>query len=669
MAAKRAKFVHRISGRDDPVVQFIVHNRSSAQPSKASRGTHRKRPPSSRIVTFSAEGSLRPNTEQMTQLPYDGLPEAVDTSALDEFEFVLDDLAPTNEMPELGETNPSRKTANIHLASWLAESSQDYLATLYDREAPPATGLCDECHQEAKVLYRCQSCHSSSQSCAACLVSAHRRLPTHRIERWDEAIWTEASLSDLGYILCLGHHGATCTDNRASSDILVGDLNGFTTVNVKYCTHPGAPSKALQLLSIGLFPCSDLHPRSAFTITLLETYNVFLTLGRTSAHKFYSVLERLTKPGFPGDVKDRYQELMATHRKYLFLLNLQRSGSGFANHNDDEHPGDQALDCVACPRLGTNFDWVEVLENERPWFRTFMSYDGNFRSVRKSKKVEEGDLCLSDDLGYFSAKEPYKEWTEQVAQKHPQRTEKPICDHHKAGNDTSVRWAGQDVTGIGALTCTSHSCFVPRGMVDFFKGERFIYADYVFASAVSHLTRRGPLTFGLTYDVWCHWIVNFNKRAENLPPSISLPRSFDLVGGIPKFHLPGHAQVCYVRYSLDHTQYVGRMEGEGPERVWAHLNQHSGSTSGQGPGVRTDTINNLAYEWNYEKMIRMVQHLLSKFKEAKKVYRQQKAVHDDLASSLPHDKVIEWEATPLEPVRDRNGKWSSPLMDPVWTGE
>jgi hypothetical protein len=214
---------------------------------------------------------------------------------------------------------------------------------------------------------------------------------------------------------------------------------------------------------------------------------------------------------------------------------------------------------------------------------------------------------------------------------------------------------------------------------------RFIYADYAFASAIAHLSPRGTVPFGLTYDVWCHWIVNFRRRAANLPPSIALPPDFDLIGAIPKFHLPGHDQSCYVCWSLDHMQHVGRMEGEGPERVWAHLNQHSGSTSEQGPGVRTDTINNLAYEWNFEKMIRMgelcvvavpryltdllkAKYLPSKFKEAKKMYRQQKAIHDDLTSSLPHDKVVEWQATPLDLVEGPRRKWSSPLMDPVWTG-
>ncbi|KAG8709499.1 hypothetical protein FRC08_018306 [Ceratobasidium sp. 394] len=97
------------------------------------------------------------------------------------------------------------------------------------------------------------------------------------------------------------------------------------------------------------------------------------------------------------------------------------------------------------------------------------NYDGNARSVRKAKKVDSGDICFSDGNAYVPLKAPYKEW---VARDHgPQRTEKPICDNHKAGNDTSGRWAGRDVTGVGAFTCASHSCFIPRGLVDYDKGE------------------------------------------------------------------------------------------------------------------------------------------------------------------------------------------------------
>src|ERR1044072_8960671 len=91
-------------------------------------------------------------------------------------------------------------------------------------------------------------------------------------------------------------------------------------------THSNAKTKAQQLLMAGLFPGSDIVPKTAFTLSLLNAFNVFTTLGRTSAHKFYSVLERLSNPGFPSNVQDWYREFMNTHRKYLHLINLQRAG-------------------------------------------------------------------------------------------------------------------------------------------------------------------------------------------------------------------------------------------------------------------------------------------------------------------------------------------------------
>lgn len=81
--------------------------------------------------------------------------------------------------------------------------------------------------------------------------------------------WIEASLATLGLVLHLGHRGNACPLGHSVSKLIVGNQNGFTTVKVEYCRHANAPSKALQLLSAEFFPCSDHHPRSAFTLPLL----------------------------------------------------------------------------------------------------------------------------------------------------------------------------------------------------------------------------------------------------------------------------------------------------------------------------------------------------------------------------------------------------------------
>ncbi|KAG8711802.1 hypothetical protein FRC09_020405, partial [Ceratobasidium sp. 395] len=637
MSAKRTPTTHyRVAGRDEPNVQVEKYRSTPPQQTKKSNGTKRRRK-GPRIETFRAEGTLDSDAADtkldLAHAPPNQKLADPSSSSAPLLDNVNDPPGPAAETDSPGITPPNRTNKNHPGATLQLSMTTTPLPT--QSFAVFVKNLRSTCFAVGHVL---------AVAAAVPLVYYPRTV--------------FIPLTGLSV-------GMPCTVGNGSSALLVGDVNGFHTIRVHYCTHNNAAAKPIQLISAGLFPCSDVNPQSAFAISLLEIYNVFLTVGRTSAHKFYSVLERITKPGFPDDVKDRYRELMATHRKYLFLLNLQCAAHGFELHETDVHPGDQALDCAACPRPGINFDWSEVSKDEHKWFRAFVSYDGNFRSVRKNKKVDADDICLSDGKAYFAPKGPYKEWVN--AQKQPQRSEKPACDRHKAGNDTSVRSTGKDITGIRALTCTSHSCFVPRGIVDYFRGELYIYLDYALACAVRHLSRGEPLPFGLTYDVWCHWIKKLWDRIPNLPPDLQLPDDFDLVGAIPKWHLIGHIIECHIRHSLDHKQHVGRMEGEGPERVWSNLNEHSGSTSEQGPGVRTDTINNLAYEWNYEKMIRFIQYLPHKAKEAKRMYIQQEAVHQDLSGGLPTTEVTLWEAASIEPVEGPNKTWTSPLMDPVWT--
>ncbi|KAF8700609.1 hypothetical protein RHS03_06611, partial [Rhizoctonia solani] len=353
----------------------------------------------------------------------------VSTPPMDEFTSIFEDPnAPPDTTADLGFT-PTQK---------LADSADDYLPIMYDTEAPPSSLVCDRCQEATNLLYHCTTCLNALHTCKRCLLSVHTLLPTHRVRAWfwSRKVWLDSSLDDLGYILHLGHHGGHClAPNATASRLLVGDTTGIFSIKVQYCQHASAPAKPHQLLSAGLFPCSNIHPRTAFTTLLLKTPLSGVDCS-TSA---------LSSPSQPA-----------------------RSGDLIATHPLDP-PGSHALDCVACPRPGINFESKEVDQDELPWFRAWLSFDGNFQSVRKDKKVEAGDICLSDGKAYTPNKQPYKEWVEH--QTGPQLTEKRECDHHKAGNDTRTRFVGRDVTGVGAVTCTSHSCFIPGGFVDYLKGK------------------------------------------------------------------------------------------------------------------------------------------------------------------------------------------------------
>ncbi|QRV78856.1 hypothetical protein RhiJN_06871 [Ceratobasidium sp. AG-Ba] len=590
--SKRARCIIE---RDYEQPTRVTIERHSERPSKQTKNStgRRKGLPKTRI--FTASSSFKPASEHRgAQFSSATLAEGSGTSDWDGLNKILDELI-TSDIDDESE--------NAGL--------QDHGL---DNVEPKDTGIDDT------TLYE--------------PIGADTR-PESRTKSWDGAVWVEASIADIGLTTYLGHNGKPCPSSEDNSQILVGDLDGFSSITVRYChcNLSKLKSKPLQLIEIGLFPCSHLHPRTAFTFRFLDVFNIFCTLGRTSAHKFYLVIERITRPGFPGDVKDRYREMIWTHRRYLHLLNLRRAGYGFQRHNTlDVHMNDQALCCPACPRLGFNYEEDELSAEDRPYFRMNISYDGNFRSSRKAKKVDEGDICLSDGLAYFGQKEQFKEWASTVVQ--PKRTEKPMCDHHKAGNDTSFRGAGRDITGIGAFTCTSHSCIMPRGMVDFTRGELFIYADWGLGNVYRYLSANGNIPIGMTYDVFCHWFVNYLARLQRLPPELRPPEDMDIRGALPKWHALGH-------------------------------DPH---TSEQGPGHRTETLDNIAVQFTFEKFIRMETSLPARFKDGKKMLIRERKNHEGSTASIPVDTLQEWEQESIEPYKLLNGRWHSVFADPVLKG-
>jgi hypothetical protein len=196
-------------------------------------------------------------------------------------------------------------------------------------------------------------------------VSSHRQLPTHTILVWKDSFWGNYSLAELGLVIHLHPPLDVCPRGVNISSIWVGDILGFSRINVCYAPLTNKDTKGRQLLRFGLFPCSDISPKSAFTLAALEHFTLFGTLGKNSTYKYYSVLERLTKTGFPDDLPDRYRELALTHRKYLFLLSLKRSGKTYLPHPDPHFEDDMAIRCVACPHPGVNFKPEEVADDEK----------------------------------------------------------------------------------------------------------------------------------------------------------------------------------------------------------------------------------------------------------------------------------------------------------------
>lgn len=122
-------------------------------------------------------------------------------------------------------------------------------------------------------------------------------------------------------------------------------------------------------------------------------------------------------------------------------------------------------------------------------------------------------------------------------------------------------------------------------------------------TVIANQLAAGVKDIGLHYDIMCHYEKNMWSRWETLPVPLFRDDFDTFISAVPKFHLAGHTDQCFVRYSLNHTPGVGRLDGEGGERCWANLNLAARSTSEKGPGARIDTLCQIMDYWNWLKTV------------------------------------------------------------------
>lgn len=166
------------------------------------------------------------------------------------------------------------------------------------------TTLCP-CGSTATV--RCLECANGIFSCRDCLVKSHRHLPFHWIQEWQETHFVKKDLSEIGYILYMGHHGSRCSHiptnlPKSTSELIIGHHNGIHKVNVAWCHCPGRGDHIQQSMLGGLFPCSLVHIKSAFTFTLLKEFHIHHPESKKSAYDFVHALVHLSNGTFADEV-------------------------------------------------------------------------------------------------------------------------------------------------------------------------------------------------------------------------------------------------------------------------------------------------------------------------------------------------------------------------------
>ncbi|TFK60790.1 hypothetical protein BDN72DRAFT_778956, partial [Pluteus cervinus] len=514
---------------------------------------------------------------------------------------------------------------------------------------------CPRCsNPQSTPYYRCKECEGYEVLCKGCIVEAHRHNGLHNIEAWTGQFFEHTTLKELGLRFQLNHPvGETCAHPLTPhfDDFVVIHVNGVHEIGLNFCGCFGAPERFVQLLRYGWFPATTGLPKTAASQAVLRQFHLLSFESKCSIFEFYQHLTRLTDNTGMRPVRNRYRAFLNMVREYRHIKALKRARRGHHEAGaEGTGKGECAVLCPACPQPGLNLppEW-EKLPLEKRWiYRLFLAIDANFRLKRRAISSESADPSLNKGWAYFVEQEAYAEHLSVHA------SDKSTCSNHSAVNNSRLT-DGFATSGVGSVGCARHDCMRPHAVGDLQKGERYANMDYLFLSSLPP----GCPTHSVTsYDIACQWCRNLIERvqayAEHLRTNQDKLESFTYL--VPKFHLPAHVGSCQTQYSFNFSPYVGRTDGEAPERGWSHINPIATSTAEMGPGSRRDTLDDHFGDWNWKKTCQMGTTLVKRIKVAVKEGADQTFRYHQFELGLrkkwPKDvnrwekEMVDWEHDP-----------------------
>ncbi|KIJ16596.1 hypothetical protein PAXINDRAFT_75122 [Paxillus involutus ATCC 200175] len=384
-------------------------------------------------------------------------------------------------------------------------------------------------------------------------------------------------------------------DDAGNHLLTVVDISGIHITAICPCKCPQQSPFRAQLLQIGLYPATQKSPRTAFTFQLLESFRLMNLECKVTAMSFYKYLRRVTDPILPHAMPDQYKELLRISRQWRYLQN--KLVFGFAHNSRVKvKDGDLAYFCPTCPQPGVNLseDWIEDLGGACKYSRSFVM-DGNF-SAEHMKLKNDDDFDLTGGSGYFTALPHYQAHLKIADDKQPKST----CHEHKAVNQVHATQKHLAATGIRAIACARHGCFVPDTVVDFQKGEWQVNMDYALCRALGKL--EGMPRAAVIYDIACQFNVHFGARVSR-SNYLKFSDTIQIIWGIGLFHIHGHQDVCLSRYSPDLIPGISKVDGEVLETLWSQLNEICGSTRSMTAAHRQEVLNDHVLDSNRKNML------------------------------------------------------------------
>src|SRR6202023_196089 len=132
--------------------------------------------------------------------------------------------------------------------------------------------------------------------------------------------------------------------------------------------------------------------------------------------------------------------------------------------------------------------------------------------------------------------------------------------------------------------------------------DRQALMDYSVCNGVSHNNDGDIPTISQFYDVECQHSVNFQKRVS-AGAYLTFPFEKKIYYGIGAFHISGHIQECFPRYSPQFMPGIGIVDGEVLETLWLTLNEVSPSAQTASLAARTELLDDHMLDSNWKKNI------------------------------------------------------------------
>ncbi|EEB88888.1 hypothetical protein MPER_13087 [Moniliophthora perniciosa FA553] len=339
-------------------------------------------------------------------------------------------------------------------------------------------------------------------------------------------------------------------------------------------------------------------------------------VGKINAYDYYRGLEDLTDSSRSLTFKNRYESFRRVIREWRHLKMLKRAGRGNdgVRSVDQTYPGELAITCPACPRVGVNLpdSWDQTDPKKRYIYRLFLAVDACFRLKRKLVSSEEQNPGFGTGWAYMVPDEPYRRYLLETTNEVEMSTCSGLAalDHANSRNSKG----NYSSSGVGLGCCARHEFIQPNGVGDLQKGERYCNMDWIIACILGHHSSR--LNKCLSYDIACQYCKHFLERIMKLPEEVRPKNISEFLFVIPKLHIYGHTLNCQLSYSLNYAVGVGRTDGEGVERNWAGQGPIATSTTEMGPGTRHDTLDDHWSHWNWQKFINLGPSLFKRLRLA-----------------------------------------------------